>query len=171
MIVQVLLYFTLFPPKLPADCLTPLQILEKIVSYHQADLHRLRCLPIYPRGRDAPRWLGWEANSPTERTIKWNISRATEEGIWGLLWERGDTQKVPGTEKEPESGRSSKRLKMQVDKGDDDDEEEGGKVEKKVSQQGWKLLEWLVNYWEEDQSKYSHITFSGSSGPLTLGQL
>ena len=162
MIVQSLIYFTLVPPTLPYDCPTPIELLEKIRSHHLADLKRSECLPTYPKDRDTPRWLVWEANSPTERNIQRYMSQASDEGIWGLLWDQGGNvrrKRVVGMTRRRIRGRGRERVRVrveEVDDEDDGDEEEEGKVEKRVSQQGWILLEWLVGYWEEDQSKSYH---------------
>lgn len=182
MIVQSLLYFTLVPPTVTSDCPSPVELLGKIRSHHLADLNRSECLPTYPRNRDTPRWLKWEADSPTERHIQRYMTRASDEGIWGLLWDQGEgsrRKRADGLPRRRIKGRGQEQAQVRVRVQEVDDEDDGDeelKVEKKVSQQGWKLLEWLVGYWEEDQSRSGHLALSSCPpsrpfGPVCYGRI
>lgn len=154
MIIQSLIYFTLVPPTLPAGSQPPINLLFKILNHHTIELHQSDCLPIYPQNRDSPRWSDWEANSPTERLIKKYMSKASKEGIWGLLWDNDDT----GTETANDGARRSKRRKR--DEEVNEEGEEGGTEQKIISENGWVLLEWLVAYWKKDQGQSNFPTAS-----------
>jgi hypothetical protein len=82
------------------------------------------------------------------------MSKASKEGIWGLLWDTDDT----GTEMASEGVRRSKRRKRGEEV--DEEDEEGGKGEKTISENGWVLLKWLVAYWKKDQGQSNIPTTS-----------
>ena len=153
MMIQTLVYLVLVPPQLPPGCPSPIDLLGKIRSYHTPELHRGDCLPTYPRTRDAPRWAGWDAESPPEKLIKRYISQATEEGIWGLLWESRFTKPASAAEKDGRGDLRKRARTRRVGEEDEEEDDDDEKEEKKVSDRGWVLLEWLVSYWFEDQSK------------------
>lgn len=155
-IIQSLLYFTLYPPTIPAHTPTPMMILSKIAQIHPASsLMRHNTLPAYQRQKvDTPQWLNWEAGGELEKGIKRRMRRCEKEGIWDLIWEdpikvelRAEV-KVEGISK----GRRG-RKRRRGGSGDEENEEEEreGEGRKIVSENGWIVLEWLVRIWEQDQ--------------------
>lgn len=118
-------------------------------------------IPAHERQKlDTPYWFRWAEGVDVEgqeyRAIARYMKRAEKEGIWGLLWasdpslhdkEGGDRRKNPRTKR--------KRGRGHLDEDEDSDEEEEGREnvrQRQVSENGWILLEWLVDLWEKDQS-------------------
>jgi hypothetical protein len=156
--IQSLLYFTLHPPTppLPPHTPTPLSILYKIASLHPTSaLMAHHTIPIYPREKvDTPDWLYYEVNGEIERNVKKRMKGCAREGIWDLLWEGASISKDRKKEKEGRKGRKRARAES------DDEEEEGeGRGEKRVSEKGWLVLEWLVHIWEKDQEERGGESF------------
>ena len=149
MIIQSLLYFTLHPPDIPPLTPTPLSILYKIASLHSiSSLMFYNTLPVYPREKlDIPDWINYEVNGEIERNIKKRMRGCEREGIWDLLWEHSPKS----TYSEGKRGRERrKRARNESDEDEDEDKDEG---KKRVSENGWLVLEWLVHIWEKDQEE------------------
>lgn len=90
-----------------------------------------------PAGRDRPAWLDWEAEGNVPKQIMAYMQRAKSEGIWALLWQ--DPTGAGSASEEDE------------DEDEEDEDEDGNRISGKVvSDGGWKLLGWLVDFWDKD---------------------
>jgi hypothetical protein len=148
MIIQSLLYFTLHPPEISPTTPTPLSILYKIASLHSiSSLMYHNTVPVYPREKiDIPNWINYEVNGDIAKNIKKRMRGCEREGIWDLIWEH------PTKSRDREEGKGRKRRRRARD--EESDEDEGGEEGKKrVSENGWVILEWLVHIWEKDQEE------------------
>jgi hypothetical protein len=148
MIIQSLLYFTLHPPDISPPTPTPLSILYKIASLHStSSLMYHNTIPVYPREKiDIPNWINYEVNGDIAKNIKKRMRGCDRGGIWDLIWEH------PTKSRDREEGKGRKRRRRaRSESGEDDDEDEGGK--RRVSENGWVILEWLVHIWEKDQEE------------------
>lgn len=93
-----------------------------------------------------PRWSRWHARSRLEQRVARCMKRAWEEGkgggggaegVWGLLWDESDRTYA--------AGRGNGQ-------GDREAQGEESVVRKEaLSEGGWALLGWLVDFWEKDQ--------------------
>jgi len=103
-------------------------------------------IPVYPRGKiDIPYWINYEVNGDIERNIKKRMRGCEREGIWDLLWEPSPRSR----DREEGKGRKG-RKRARIESDEDENDEEG---KKKVSENGWVLLEWLVHIWGKDQEE------------------
>lgn len=154
-IIQSLLYFTLYPLTIPAHTPTPMMILSKIAQLHPASsLMRHNTLPTYQRQKvDTPQWLNWEAGGELEKGIKRRMRRCEKEGIWDLIWEDPVKVEVRVEVKVEGKGRRGRKRRRGGSSEEEEDEEEKreGAGRKRVSANGWIVLEWLVRIWEQDQ--------------------
>jgi hypothetical protein len=164
MIIQSLLYFTLHPPDIPPLTPTPLSILYKIASLHStSSLMNYNTIPVYPREKmDIPNWINYEVNGDIAKNVKKRMRGCEREGIWDLIWEHSTKSR------DREEGKGRKRRRRARDEESDEDEEEGG-GKRRVSENGWVILEWLVHIWEKDQeerggesSSYTFLVSSSS---------
>jgi hypothetical protein len=171
MIIQSLLYFTLHPPETSPLTPTPLSILYKIASLHStSSLMNHNTVPVYPREKiDIPNWINYEVNGDIAKNIKKRMRGCEREGIWDLIWEH------PTKSRDREERQGRKRRRKARD--EESDEDEGGEEGKKrVSENGWVILEWLVHIWEKDQEERggessSYTFFVSSSSFPTLAPL
>jgi hypothetical protein len=149
MIIQSLLYFTLHPPDISTLTPTPLSILYKIASLHSiSSLMNFNTIPVYPREKfDIPNWMNYEVNGDIAKNIKKRMRGCEREGIWDLIWE------FPTRSKDREEGKGRKKRRRTRDEESDEDEGEKMAKGKKVSENGWVVLEWLVHIWEKDQEE------------------
>ncbi|KAK4688200.1 hypothetical protein P7C73_g1901, partial [Tremellales sp. Uapishka_1] len=140
--VQLLLYLVLNPLQHNVKSLKPISVLYKLLSQcRPSDI--AHTIPSYPiRNHDPPRWLDWEPRGADEKRVHRLMGGCRSRGIWSLLWIVQQRSKV---------------------KEEDDEEEVGDKV---VSERGWILLGWLLDFWEKDERE-SGRTYS----PLFLSQL
>jgi hypothetical protein len=169
MIIQSLLYFTLHPPEISPTTPTPLSILYKIASLHSiSSLMNHNTIPVYPREKiDIPNWINYEVNGDIAKNVKKRMRGCEREGIWDLIWESS----IKSKDREERKGRKRRR-RARDEESDEDEEEEGAKV-KKVSENGWVILEWLVHIWEKEQEErggesLSHVLISPSLSLFNL---
>lgn len=79
-----------------------------------------------------------------------------DKGIWELLWDLPPSKPPNGLER---------GIKEESDLSDEEEEVE---VEKRISQAGWDILEWLIDVWEEDERS---TTGAGKGSRCFLDQL
>ena len=87
-----------------------------------------------------------------EKGIKRRMRRCEKEGIWDLIWEDPISLKVEvKVEGEGKGRRGRKRRRGGSEDEDEEDESVEGEGRRRVSENGWIVLEWLVRLWEQDQ--------------------
>jgi len=105
-------------------------------------------IPVYSREKiDIPNWINYEVNGDIARNIKKRMRGCEREGIWDLIWEHPTKLE----DREERKGRKRRRRARDEESDEDEGGEEGGK--RRVSENGWVVLEWLVHIWEKDQEE------------------
>lgn len=77
------------------------------------------------------------------------MRRCRDQGIWALVWERGDAV--------PKNARAARRRRRADGDDQEDEEEEEEEEVRKVSERGWQVIEWLVALWEKDQALHPDL--------------
>ncbi|WWC69864.1 uncharacterized protein I206_103807 [Kwoniella pini CBS 10737] len=160
--IQLLLYLTTGPVD-RAISKRALNILHKLLSLHQPSSIS-QALPFHPSAskskEDTPVWLQWDyKRSDLHKSVWKRMKECLDEGIWALLWEY--------------RAKDATDIKKRKHRGDIDDDtgdyEEEGDRKRKVSENGWNLLGWLIEFWEKDKLENS----AGQIGysPLFMKQL
>ncbi|WRT66702.1 uncharacterized protein IL334_003663 [Kwoniella shivajii] len=156
--IQLLLYLTLNPKSHSIKSDLPLNILSRILSLHRPSTFS-QAIPFHPscskKREEDPVWLQWDYKRSDLHKKVWRCMRlCLDDGIWALLWEK----KV-----EPQTHNQGKR-----ERGIDEDDEEQ-RDNRRISEEGWKLLEWLIDFWEKD--KLDRDVGSAEYSSLFLKQL
>nr|XP_031859458.1 uncharacterized protein CI109_005104 [Kwoniella shandongensis]KAA5526530.1 hypothetical protein CI109_005104 [Kwoniella shandongensis] len=144
--IQLLLYLCLNPTAHSVPPSAPFDILYRLLSFHSPSSFATS-LPSHPsssqlRSEETPKWLDWDyRRSELHRQVWRTLKRCRDEGVWALLWE-SDGNKGKG-----------KGKMRRVDENADMEEEEQGQSDRVVSEVGWRILEWLVKLWEQDESE------------------
>lgn len=135
--LQLLLYLATYPKTKTEDLRrgpSPLTLLYRYLNLFGSDL--LRLLPQIHRGPTdhddlrTPDWLAWKPNGDLERSVRSRALRCTRHGVWSFLRQPAE-KKV-----------TKKKRKKRAD--DDSDDEDEARV---LSEDGWGVLEWLVDLW------------------------
>nr|XP_019007498.1 uncharacterized protein I206_07759 [Kwoniella pini CBS 10737]OCF46279.1 hypothetical protein I206_07759 [Kwoniella pini CBS 10737] len=146
--IQLLLYLTTGPVD-RAISKRALNILHKLLSLHQPSSIS-QALPFHPSAskskEDTPVWLQWDyKRSDLHKSVWKRMKECLDEGIWALLWEY--------------RAKDATDIKKRKHRGDIDDDtgdyEEEGDRKRKVSENGWNLLGWLIEFWEKDKLENS----------------
>ncbi|KAK8864713.1 hypothetical protein IAR55_001967 [Kwoniella newhampshirensis] len=165
--IQLILYLSLNPTAHGVTPSVPFSLLDRLLSFHSPS-SIASSIPSHPStsklsADEMPQWLDWDyRRSELHRQVWRTMRRCRDEGVWTLLWESEGKQDRKG------NGKRRQR-NDDVDMHDEEEDE----VKRIVSEKGWRLLEWLVDFWEKDQKEQTgdkairDISYS----PLFLKQL